>query len=364
MSARVLCEALGTLGFSHLAGTARVFVNFDQDLLESNAAVVLPPDQGVVEILETVRPTARVFDTIAQLRRRGVGIAVDDFLFQPNSVPFLPFVDFVKIDVLAAWDELDSVVRRLRDPAVPLIAEKVETHEQVARCRALGFTYFQGYYFTRPQEIVACSIGANEVGVVSLIDELQKPDSDVRDIAEKIGTDLALVHQILKLILKLANSAAFRRKRAVASIEDAVVLLGEEVIRQWASLLLLSRLGHRKPSELLAVALIRGRMCQALGAEAGEFGSNELFTLGLLSVLDALLDRPMKALVAELPLSQSLREALCGGAGSPMGEVLRRAIAHEAGNWTELGPLTAAEGLRLSSAFVTATEFARQALRA
>jgi c-di-GMP phosphodiesterase len=187
MSARVLCEALGAVGFQSLAGTARVFVNFDQELLETNVAGVLPPGQGVVEILENVDPTPHVFATLAELRRRGVGIAMDDFLFQPNAVPFLPHVDFVKIDVLAAVDQLDSVVQQLRHFHVPLIAEKVETHEQVELCRKLGFTYFQGYFFTRPQEMTARKISASEVSVVGLIAELQKPQTEAAEIAEKIG---------------------------------------------------------------------------------------------------------------------------------------------------------------------------------
>jgi EAL and modified HD-GYP domain-containing signal transduction protein len=358
MSARVLCEALGAVGFQNLAGAARVFVNFDQALLETNMAGLLPPGQGVVEILETVEPTPQVFKTLTELRRRGIGIAMDDFLFQPNAVPFLPHVDFVKIDVLAAAGQIDSVAHQLEHLHVPLIAEKVETHEQFKSCRELGFTYFQGYFFTRPQELTARRISASEIAVVALIAELQKPQTEAAEIAEKIGADLALVHQILKL----ANSAAYRRTRAVSSIEDAVILLGQEVIRQWASLLLLSRLGNRKPLELLAVALIRGRMCQALAVTDRRFGSGELLTVGLLSVLDALLDRPMDALVAELPLSQSLRDALCGHVSCPMRDILCRVIAYESGNWSGLGPLTAAEQVTLTDAFIGAAQFARAAL--
>jgi len=359
-SARVLCEGLGTLGLDHLVGSARVFVNFDQSLLETDLAAVLPPGQGVVEILETVEPTARVFETLDRLRRSGISVALDDFLFQPNAMPFLPYVEFVKVDVLAASDELGAVARRLQGHNVSLIAEKVETYEQVERCRALGFQFFQGYFFARPEGINARRVGASEMGVVSLIGELQKPESEAKEIAERVGTDLALVHQILKL----ANSAAYRRRRSVESIVDAVVLLGQDVIRQWASLLLLSRLGDHKPSELLALALVRGRMCQALGAAHRELGSSELFTVGLLSVLDALLDRPMQDLVAELPLSQLLRDALCGQSSSRLGVVLRRTIAHEGANWSDLGPLTAEEETRLMKTYVNATQFARLALGA
>ena len=357
-SARVLCEALGNLGVERVVGNAHAFVNFDQELLETDFPTLLPPGQGVVELLETVEPNPRVFETLNQLRRRGIGVAADDFMFQANAVPFLPHVDYVKVDILLAADELAEIAKQLREYPVLLIAEKVETHEQAARCQQLGFNFLQGYFFARPEPMQARSIGSTQVAIVSLIAELNNPDSEAVQLAEKICTDLALTHQILKL----ANSAAFRRQRAVGSIADAVILLGQDVIRQWASLLLLTRLEDRKSPALLLIALIRGRMCQTLGAAQVGLGSNELFTVGLLSVLDALLDRPMSAVASELPLEQSLCDALCGHPSSVLGDVLRRAIAYESGDWVALGALTAEERKNAMVAYTNATHFAHSTL--
>jgi len=358
-TARVLCEAIGNIGLEHLVGNAHVFVNFDQDLLETDFYALLPPGQGVVEILETVKATPRVLETLKHLRHRGIGIAADDFVFQPNAIAFLPLVDYVKVDILLAQDQLAAYANRLKDYPVQLLAEKVETHEQAARCRDLGFGLFQGYYFARPESVAAQPISATQIGVVDLITELQKSDYQAEELGKKIGADLALAHQILKL----ANSAAFRRRRAINSIADAVILLGQDVIRQWASLLLLTRLGDNKPSELLVLALIRGRMCEALGTARTPADANQLFSAGILSVLDALLNRPMNELVAELALAPPLGEALCGNGTSSLGYTLQRAIAYERGDWSFMDSLTAREQSDTLEAYVKATHFANLTVR-
>jgi EAL and modified HD-GYP domain-containing signal transduction protein len=359
-TARVLCEAIGNIGLEHLVGDARVFVNFDQDLLETDFYALLPPGQGVVEILETVEATPRVLETLQHLRHRGIAIAADDFVFQPNALAFLPLVDYVKVDILLAKDQLASYVSRLKGYPVQLLAEKVETHEQVALCRDLGFRLFQGYYFARPESVPSQPISATQIGVVDLISELQKPDYEAIELGKKIGADLVLAHQILKL----ANSAAFRRRRAINSIADAVILLGQDVIRQWASMLLLTRLADNKPSELLVLALIRGRMCEALGAQRGTTDASQLFTAGVLSVLDALLNRPMNEVVTELALAAPLGEALCGNDTSSLGHALQRAIAYERGDWSFMDSLSAREQSDTLAAYVKAANFANLTVRA
>ncbi|MGO8974383.1 MAG: EAL and HDOD domain-containing protein [Steroidobacteraceae bacterium] len=359
-TARVLCEALGNLGLDRIVGSAKLFVNFDQELLESDHPLILPPGRAVVEILETVAPTPRVFETLDDLRKYGIGIAFDDFLFQPNALAFLDRVDYVKVDVIAAADQLESYAQQLRAYNVPLIAEKVETHAQFVACQAMGFNLFQGYFFSRPELMRARILDPAQIGVVALIARLQNPDIEAAELADAIGKDLALAYSILRL----ANSAAFSRRRRIGSIADAVVLLGHDVIRQWAALLLLRRLGDHKSPELHLLALVRGRMCQALGAPHCGRDSNELFTVGLLSVLDALLDRSMESLVNELALAPTLREALCGYGLSKLGQVLRRAIAYERGDWQTLGSLTLAEQRNAMTVYCEATQFARSALGA
>jgi c-di-GMP phosphodiesterase len=356
-SARVLCEALSTPGLDGLTGDAHMFVNFGQALLTTDVPLLLPAGRGVVEIIEDVEPTRTILETLDKIRRAGVGIALDDFQFQKPLIPLLAYANFVKVDILQSAHELDELVERLKTYQVPMIAEKVETHEQLQRCWDLGFHLFQGYFFARPEPMQAKSIASSQMTLVSLIMDLQNPDLEAEELAQVIGRDLGLTHRILKL----SNSAAYRRQRPVASIADAVVLLGRDTVSQWASLLVMTQLAERKPLELFALALIRGRLCQVLGEASHQFAPGELYTVGLLSVLDALLDRPMKTLVNELPLAVSLRDALCG-ISSPLRDILQKAIAYETANWGALGELTVDEEARLAAAYAGAARFSGLAL--
>jgi c-di-GMP phosphodiesterase len=351
---RVVAEAIGNWDTETLVGGGYMFVNFDQELLESDFSSVLPAGRGVVEILETVQATPRVLQTLDALRRGGIGIAIDDFLFQDNATPFLDYVDYVKVDVLAAGDGLGDIVHRLKSCRARLVAEKVETRQQFASCRSLGFDLFQGYFFARPEILQPQPITLSQASVVALISELQNPGEAV-ELAEKISCDVSLAHQILKL----ANSAAFRRRRAVTSIRDAVILLGVDIIRQWAAILLLTRLGDGRPHELLSLALIRGRLCQSLGAKRREPEPGELFTVGLLSVLDALCGRPMNTLVEELPLSADMQAALCGCRDSALGDTLHCAMAYESGDFSALASLSAPDQQSVVDAYSNALRFVR-----
>lgn len=363
-TARVICETLAHIGAERVVGPARMFVNLGQDLLEDGAAEVLasvlPAGQGVIEILEGVEASQQGLKAVARLRSRGILIALDDFAFQSGVTPFLEHADYVKVDVMAAGAGLGALAERLRPYGIPLIAEKVETLAMAKSCADLGFQFFQGYFFARPEEQDGERVGVQVHSVITLLSELQRPDGMPAALAETIGRDVALSHQILRL----ANSAAFRRRRALSSLIDAVVLLGQDVIRQWASLLLMARLATHKPRELLNMALVRARLCQKIGESITELEPNVLFTAGLLSVLDALLDKPMAIVVTELPLGDNLRDALLGHSTSKLAITLRRAIACETGQWNALAVDEQSVAASLLDAYVDALEFARSTLAA
>jgi EAL and modified HD-GYP domain-containing signal transduction protein len=357
-SARVVCELLGAIGLDRLAGDARVFVNFEQELLETDLPTILVPNRSVVEILEDVEPRPAVFATLAQLRQRGIEIAIDDFILQSNLLPFLPHVDYVKIDILEAGNQLESIVDMLKEHQVSLLAEKVETHEQFERCRVLGFHYFQGYYFARPEPMAKRSLGAMELSVLTLMAKLENRNVTSTQLTETISVDVALVHQILVL----ANSGAFYRGRPITSIHEALTMLGQNIIRQWAALLLLTRLGLHKPTELLKLAVTRARLCQTLGTAHHELDPQALFTAGLLSILDALFDRPMEAVLESLPLAAPLKAALCGRSVDALGTILRRAIDYGSGAWVDAGTSDRTASDFNFEVYLDAVEFADHAL--
>ena len=359
-TARVLCEALTELGLQRVVADGQMFINFDQHLLEHGAAELLPTGRAVVEVLEHVIATPELARLIQALRNGGVRIALDDFLFQEHLLPLLPLADFVKVDVLAAEGTLPDVAARLLALGLPLIAEKVETRKQFQHCRELGFRYFQGYYFARPESLTQARMAPGQLAILQLLTELNRPDCDSRQLAHVIGRDVRLAHHILRL----ANSAAYRRRRELKSIADAATVLGQETLRQCASLLLLAQLPGNKPQELLTLAMTRGKLCECVAAAEPGSDPGAAFTVGLLSVLDALLDRDMGAILDELALAPELRAALLGDRGQPLGAILARAQAYEQGDWSAIGLLPTGPGLSLARAYTGAIEMADVAFSA
>jgi EAL and modified HD-GYP domain-containing signal transduction protein len=342
-TARVLVESIGSIGLAEIAGSAALFVNFGRDLLHDPTVFdLLPPESIVIEILETVEPSSQLCRSIAALRARGFRIALDDYMYRSSLEPLLDLADYVKIDVLASKDSLEREVERLTLRGLQRLAEKVETRAEFDRCLALGFDLFQGYYFCRPETLDERPLAANQLAVLELVTALQDPTKDAKALAHIINRDVALSYQLLKL----ANSPLFRRRRPIAAMQDAMVILGLDSVKKWATLLMLSRFASGKPSELLRTALVRAYMCSSLAANGVSAGDHTFFTTGLLSVLDALLDRPMARVLSDLALVPDVTDALLGDACGPVGRVLRQVQAYEAGDWSQAMASNDSDSLR------------------
>jgi EAL and modified HD-GYP domain-containing signal transduction protein len=342
-TARVLAESIGSRGVVEIAGSARLFVNFGQELLENPTIFgVLSPESVVIEVLESVDPSRRLRESILGLRARGFRIALDDFVYQPAFEPLVEMADYVKIDIQVSKDTLERDVQWCRRRQLQLVAEKVETYAQFSRCLALGFDLFQGYYFCRPETLSGKPLAPNHVAVLNLIAALQDPTIGAKATAAIIAHDVALAYQVLRL----ANSALIRRRREIANMHDAIVVLGHDALRNWATLLMLSRLASNKPSELVRTALVRAHMCSLLAKESDGIADCTHFAAGLLSVLDALLDRPMPDIVRRLGLRAELGTALLGDSRSSVGRVLQHVQAYEAGDWERVIALASDNSLR------------------
>jgi c-di-GMP phosphodiesterase len=196
----------------------------------------------------------------------------------------------------------------------------------LARCRKLGFDLYQGYFFCRPQLVCAQPVQADRMAVMRLIARLQDPKTDFEELEQAVSCNPVLAYQLLKYI----NSAHCGMRGQITSIRQALLLVGLNMIRSWATLLLMSRMANDKPEELIAMALIRARMCELLGRRDRSHGGDQYFTVGLLSVLDALLDRPLAEAIAGLPLAQEVHDALACRSG-PLGQTLDVVLHYERG---------------------------------
>jgi len=259
----------------------------------------------------------------------------------------------VLVDV-TRWppDQLEKRVAELRKFNWKIAASRVDTYDDLEFCKELKFDYYQGLFLFKP-EAQPKTIPVNRMNMLRLLSKLHDPDIDMGAVEKIVSQDVALTYKILQY----ANSAAVPLPRKVSSAGHAVRLIGLETIKAWSSALLLSSVG-KKPRELMTTALVRARMCELLAESLKNVAKDTFLTAGLLSVIDALLDRPIEQALEELPLVDDIKQALICKAG-PIGQALRCAIAYEQADWDD------AQFYGLSSAsirekYLTAITWARQ----
>ncbi len=325
-TAHVALSALTEVGLDVLVGDDVAWINVTREFLLHGLAGSLPAERVVLELLEHQLVDRQLLDVIADLRASGYRFALDDFVFEQGSEQLLELVEFVKLDLLSlAPDGLAPEVESLMPFDVKLLAEKVETHEQFQLALDAGCDLFQGYFFCRPELIRNRAVSANGVALVRLASVLQDPALQLADLERLISSDVALSYRLMRYI----NSAYFGLSQRISSIMHAVTLLGLQNVKQWAMLTTFAAI-EDKPPELFRTALIRARFCELAGT-SGDGGPQERFTLGLFSVLDALLDVKMETAVALLPLPPRMRDALVSHKGP--GRLLDCVQAIEQGNF-------------------------------
>ena len=358
-AARVLSDAVLTLGLDTLTGGRKAFINVTRHMLLNDLVSVLSPEAVVIEVLENVGFDEPVVAAVKGLRDRGYAIALDDFTFDVGADVLLPYARYVKVDVLGTPVDERRRIEKAVKPGTKLVAEKVETAEAFAEARGLGYHYFQGYYFCRPTTFSGGALSARRLAYARLLAALNKTNVSVNSIEDLIKHDASLTYRVLRCI----NSAAFGIRREIQSIRQALVLLGLDQVRKWASVWALAGLNGGASSEIVTIAILRARSCEIVAAEAiGQDHASEFFLLGLCSLLDAMLGQPMSTAVAELPLSDTVRGALLGEQNRAR-SVLDAVIAHERGEWDEAARIAATlpvKAERLPAAYADSLKWARE----
>lgn len=324
----VLVNSLTEIGLDTLVGSSRAFVNLTRDILLNEDLSFLPSDQMVLEILEDIAPDPDVLAAIEKLRGDGYLIALDDFIYDESLQPLISLADIVKIEFPQTPDEdLPKHVARLRELGVQqVLAEKIETQDEFNLCQNAGCDLFQGYFFCRPQVVSSRKVQSSLLSLVRLISELQDPDITASDIERIVQTDASFSYKLLRFI----NSASTGTSVEIESIQHAASLIGLRRIRALASMMLLTGLDESKPDELITVAVQRAKRCELIAESSGMDAPERFYTLGLLSVLDAMLDLPMEGILQQLPLAPEMNAALLRHDGA-LGHVLRTVIDQERG---------------------------------
>lgn len=341
--ARVLSDAVLALGLDVLTNGRLAFINFTRSLLVNGAATLLPPTSMVIEVREDVEIDQEVLDACRSLHARGFALALDDFVPGSQAEAVVPYASFVKVDVLAIpTGERKKLAARLVPRGIRMIAEKVETAEIVQEARGHGYRLFQGYYFCKPKTFAASALPGRHLAYLGLLGALNREELGVDELEDLVKHDVSLSYRVLRSV----NSWLYGLRHEVTSIRHALVLLGIDQIRKWASVWVLAGLNSTGTQETVNVAILRARCCELIGDQlAGAEEGQSFFLLGLCSLLDVVLGRPMKDALAEMPLPAVINDALLGEANQAR-HVLDAVLAYEQGKWEDAS--AAMERLNLS----------------
>ena len=359
-TASLLSSTFLTRGIDEISGMRPCFINFTQDLLERNLPGSFPKNQIVIEILENVEPTPKLISVCKNLRSEGYKIALDDFVYNRTLEPLIECAEIIKIDIrLTPLDTITRTLNRLQNHKVKLLAEKVETVKDFEKANKMGFTYFQGYFFSKPEKIEIRELSSVKVNLLRLLAEVARKETTMEKLREIISLDVAISYKLMRFL----NSAYFYRLQEVKTVKHAIAYLGEKELRRFVLLVVVSELASEHPGELTRLALVRAKFCELLGeASPHSSSSGELFIMGLFSLLDTMLGMPMGRVMGRLPISRDVKDALANQSGI-LATFLKIAVAFERNQQKKIVSLISelrisGTGGTITEAYITAVKYA------
>jgi EAL and modified HD-GYP domain-containing signal transduction protein len=356
ITSALLVEAFGEIGLERLGGRHPAWITMARNFLVEIGPPPVRPDRAVLQI--SAYPAQDDLLTVLQgLGRSGYTLALDAYTGRRDLEALMSLCSIVRIPVDQLDEaQLEAALEHPRQQEALLVATGVTDHDVFERCRSLGFTYFQGDWFAKPRTFKRRGVATSGMGSLRHLSELTGGEVSFEDLERIIGSDVGLSLKLLRYV----NSAFFALPRTVGSVHEALALLGARTVRRWATVMAVSAIPD-VPDELVAQGLRRARMCEVLAGSALPEERETLFTIGLFSVADALLDAPMAEVLDTLPFSDEIQGALLRREG-PKGELLSAVIAYERGEFSALAPGSA--GVSLAGAYRAALEWADETTQA
>jgi c-di-GMP-related signal transduction protein len=327
-AAQTLSEAVLSIGIESLSSGRPLFINLTRSLLLGGAGSLLPPST-VLTLDEHVNGDADVLEACKELRRQNYSLAVTQFGPTATTPELLPFAQYARVDLRRTKSvDWKTVARQLTSLGIKPIAERVENAEAAGAAIDAGFPLLQGYYFCRPTAFLAAQIPARRLAYIKLLSALNREDVSFDEVEELVTHDLSLSVRVLRAV----NSAAFGIRHEITSLRHALVLLGLAQVRKWASVWAMAGLGEGDSSGIVSMSLVRARCCEYLAEVMPHRVGSGYFLLGLCSLLDVILRRPMHLAIEDLPLPDLIRDALLGERNVAR-TVLETIVHYERGEW-------------------------------
>lgn len=331
MSAEVISAAMLGIGLRSISGNGMAFINFSREQLINESWSLFEPGSVIIELLESVECNEETLTACRRMVEAGYRLALDDYVYTKDTRPLIELATIAKIDVLnRPMQELEAVAKLIKPTGVRLLAERVETSVVRDACAGMGYDLFQGYLFSKPETLTKTDVSAGQLAIMRLLNLLQDPNTSDKALDAAFQSDLALSYKLLRIV-----NAASMGGRGITSIPHAVRLVGRETLHRWLAVILVASLGEKGDvsRELALTAITRARMCELLAANAaGPRQTASAFIVGLLSLLDVLLEVPMDKILSKLELSTEVRTALLKR-GGPLGTPLQLVESYEQAKW-------------------------------
>lgn len=327
-------DTLNVIGLDAVCDGRLGFVNCTYQMLLKYYFLLLPPDKVVVEIQETVAPDDVVVEACQRLKQKSYLIALDNFVLGDPRESLIPYADFIKVDIRRYTPAQSAEMVALYGKRARMLAHKVETRLQMITAAKDGFTLFQGYFFRRPERMRARHIPANQASYLRLLQAISAPEVDLEKVEDLIKHDASLCYRLLRYL----NSPLLGISSPVTSVRHGMNLLGERELVRWIRMATTLVLGHEKCSDLVLSSLVRARFCELLAPKV-EHGKADLFLMGMLSLMDAILEIPIGVVVEGLALDEDTKQELLGvkaGSETPLSPIYGLMLAREAGEWEQV----------------------------
>ena len=317
-------DNISAFGLDILTNKKRAFVNFSEELIKKDIATLLPKENVVIEVLETVNPSKEIINKLLFLKELGYYIALDDVVDVEHMINFIGVIDIIKVDFILSTNKARRDLAYLcKKYNIKMLAEKIENSEALNEAKELGGVFFQGYYYSKPSIFLGKDIAVKNTSIFMLLVELIKEDYDVDKVEYVIKTDIALTYKFLKFI----NSSYFNFLQEIKSIKQAIMLIGREELRKWLSILSVAEMASVNDGYANSI-IIRAKFCEEIAKIIHCEDSASAFMVGLFSNLHLMIEKDINYVVKELPLNFEIKEALLGGKNI-FRDILDLALAYE-----------------------------------
>lgn len=354
-SSQIIANVFMEIGLKLLVGDKPAFINLPHGFIREKQSIPFAKDKFILEIMADTEMDDALTSAINELHTQGFNIALDNLSMSDSKKPLIEKSSMIKVDVTNFDnDELQKYSEQLKSTGKLLLAKKVDSQEDFERCKKLGFNYFQGSFLSKPKVVKYKTLPSNKILLMKILAKIQDPDVEISDLEKIISQDVGISFKFLRLI----NSANFGLSKKVESLHQALLLLGMRQIKSWVSLVALSNIDS-VPQELTDMSLLRAKMCKSLAEKAACENPDAFFTVGMFSLLDAIMSKSMASILTSLPFSEEINQALLHKkGGTEIAAALDCVIAHEQSDWgmIKFSTLTAQE---INEIYIATLEWCR-----